>query len=120
VRLRYVIESEPLGTGGGIRNAADLASGTVWVLNGDVLTDADLSAMRAFHERRARARPSSCIPCSIRAVRPRRDQADGRVERFREKPAADEPVTTNTIQCRRVPPRCRAARAHPVAPGRVD
>src|SRR2546427_1517238 len=52
VRLRYVIEAEPLGTGGGIRNAADLASGTVWVLNGDVLTDAHLPAMRAFHEAR--------------------------------------------------------------------
>src|SRR5262249_44994640 len=39
VRLRYVVEREPLGTGGGIRNAADLARGTVVVLNGDVLTD---------------------------------------------------------------------------------
>ena len=46
VRLRYVIETEPLGTGGGVRNAADLARGTVFVLNGDVLTDADLTAMR--------------------------------------------------------------------------
>ena len=41
VRLRYVIEGEPLGTGGGVRNAADLVSGTLFVLNGDVLTDAD-------------------------------------------------------------------------------
>ena len=52
VRLRYVIEGEPLGTGGGVRNAADLAVGTVFVLNGDVLSDVDLSAMRAFHEAR--------------------------------------------------------------------
>jgi len=50
VRLRYVVETEPLGTGGGVRNAADLARGTVFVLNGDVLTDADLTAMRRFHE----------------------------------------------------------------------
>src|SRR5215468_7908415 len=33
VRLQYVVEEQPLGTGGGIRNAADLTSGTVWVLN---------------------------------------------------------------------------------------
>jgi len=52
VRLRYVVETEPLGTGGGVRNAADLARGTIFVLNGDVLTDADLTAMRRFHEAR--------------------------------------------------------------------
>ena len=52
VRLRYVVESEPLGTGGGVRNAADLARGTVFVLNGDVLTDADLTVMHRFHEAR--------------------------------------------------------------------
>src|SRR5437016_9940961 len=50
MRLRYVIEEIPLGTGGGVRNAADLARGTVVVLNGDVLTDVDLSAMRRFHD----------------------------------------------------------------------
>ena len=52
VRLRYVVEGEPLGTGGGLRNAADLTEGTVVVLNGDVLTDADLSAMARFHAAR--------------------------------------------------------------------
>ena len=52
VTLRYVVEDEPLGTGGGVRNAADLARGTIFVLNGDVLTDPDLTAMRAFHEAR--------------------------------------------------------------------
>ena len=47
-RLRYVVEREPLGTGGGARHASDLVDGTVVVLNGDVLTDAHLGAMRAF------------------------------------------------------------------------
>ena len=55
MRLRYVVETEPLGTGGRRPNAADLARGTVFVLNGDVLTDADLTAMRRFHETRALA-----------------------------------------------------------------
>jgi NDP-sugar pyrophosphorylase family protein len=98
VRLRYVIEAEPLGTGGGIRNAADLASGTVWVLNGDVLTDADLSAMRGFHDARG-----SRTTIFLRPVPDPRQYglvetaADGRLERFREKPGADEAIATNTI-----------------------
>src|SRR5262249_56209723 len=50
VGLRYVVEDEPLGTGGGVRNAADLVSGTLFVLNGDILTDPDLTEMRRFHE----------------------------------------------------------------------
>ena len=98
VRLRYVIEAEPLGTGGGVRNAADLAAGTVFVLNGDVLTDVDLTAMRAFHE----ARGSRTTIFLTRVSDPRQyglveTAADGRLRRFREKPGADETITSETI-----------------------
>jgi len=98
VRLRYVVETEPLGTGGGIRNAADLTAGTVFVLNGDVLTDADLTAMRRFHETRRSRTTIFLQPVSD----PRQyglveTDGDGRLLRFREKPSADEVVTTNTI-----------------------
>lgn len=98
VRLRYVIEAEPLGTGGGIRNAADLTRGTVWVLNGDVLTDADLSAMREFH----RAHGSRTTIFLRPVPDPRQyglveTDAEGRLRRFREKPAPHEPIETNTI-----------------------
>jgi len=98
VRLRYVIEAEPLGTGGGVRNAADLTSGTVFVLNGDVLSDVDLSAMRAFHE----ARGSRTTIFLTRVSDPRQyglveTGADGRLRRFREKPSGDEAITTDTI-----------------------
>jgi len=98
VRLRYVIEAEPLGTGGGVRNAADLASGTVFVLNGDVLSDVDLSAMRAFHE----ARGSRTTIYLTRVADPRQyglveTSPDGRLRRFREKPGVDEVLATNTI-----------------------
>jgi mannose-1-phosphate guanylyltransferase len=56
VRLRYAVETEPLGTAGGVRNAADLVGGLVVVLNGDILADVDLSAMLRFHvERGSRA-----------------------------------------------------------------
>jgi dTDP-glucose pyrophosphorylase len=98
VRLRYVIETEPLGTGGGVRNAADLARGTVFVLNGDVLTDADLTAMRQFHETRRSRTTIFLMPVpDPRAFGLVELDAGGRLTRFREKPTADEPITTNTI-----------------------
>lgn len=97
-RLRYVVEREPLGTGGGVRNAADLVAGTVVVLNGDVLTDADLSAMRAVHE--ARGAHTTILlarvpdPSAYGLVE---TDAGGRLLRFREKPGPGEPRTTDTI-----------------------
>jgi mannose-1-phosphate guanylyltransferase len=52
MRLRYVIEEEPLGTAGPLRLAADsgVLADRVLVLNGDCLTDIDLSAEIARHE----------------------------------------------------------------------
>ena len=98
VRLRYVVETEPLGTGGGVRNAADLARGTVFVLNGDVLTDADLTAMRRMHEARHSRTTIFLMPVEDpRAYGLVEFDGDGRLTRFREKPTGDEPITTNTI-----------------------
>jgi mannose-1-phosphate guanylyltransferase len=98
VRLRYVIEDEPLGTGGGVRNAADLAHGTVFVLNGDVLTDADLTAMRRWHESRGSRTTIFLMPVADpRAYGLVELDGEGRLSRFREKPGPDEPITTNTI-----------------------
>ena len=96
-RLRYVVEREPLGTAGGFRNAAELVEGRVVVLNGDVLTDLDLSAMVRFHEARG-ARATICLtrvedPTVYGVVE---CETDGRVKRFLEKPSPDE-VTTDTI-----------------------
>ncbi len=97
VRLRYAVETEPLGTAGGVRNATDLVEGRVVVLNGDVLTDLDLGAMLAVHETR-RAKASIYLtpvenPTAYGLVDLERD---GRVRRFLEKPSWDE-VTTNTV-----------------------
>jgi len=51
--LSYVTETEPLGTGGGIRNVADQLRGgpddPVVVFNGDVLSGHDLRAQLALH-----------------------------------------------------------------------
>jgi mannose-1-phosphate guanylyltransferase len=50
VEMEYVIETEPLGTGGGIRNVADRLRGdTVLIFNGDVLSGVDLRALLATH-----------------------------------------------------------------------
>ena len=46
--------TEPLGTAGAIKNAqSELDDGRFFALNGDVLTDVDLTALAAFHARRA-------------------------------------------------------------------
>ncbi len=51
VRMRYALEDTPLGTGGAIRNAAELFPGeAVAVFNGDVLTDFDLGAIMGYHK----------------------------------------------------------------------
>jgi mannose-1-phosphate guanylyltransferase len=51
VRLRYLEEPRPLGTGGALKFAEDLLDERFLMLNGDVLTDVDLTAQLALHER---------------------------------------------------------------------
>jgi mannose-1-phosphate guanylyltransferase len=53
-RIHYVEEDEPLGTAGPVRLAADrgLLGERFMVLNGDVLTDLDLTALQATHAER--------------------------------------------------------------------
>ena len=53
VRLHHVVEDEPLGTAGPVRLAADqgLIDDRLLVLNGDALTDIDLTDELAQHER---------------------------------------------------------------------
>ena len=98
VRLRYVVEDEPLGTGGGVRNAADLVSGTLFVLNGDILTDPNLTDMRRFHESRGSRTTIYLQPVpDPRQYGLVETEADGRIKAFREKPTAQEEITTNTI-----------------------
>ena len=53
MRVRYVVEDEPLGTAGPVRLAYDqgVLGERFFVLNGDVLTDLDLTAELEQHER---------------------------------------------------------------------
>jgi mannose-1-phosphate guanylyltransferase len=51
LQIDYVVEDEPLGTGGGIANVSDkLRHDTTLVFNGDVLSGADLGALLGCHE----------------------------------------------------------------------
>jgi mannose-1-phosphate guanylyltransferase len=51
LQIDYVVEDEPLGTGGGIANVTGkLRHDTALVFNGDVLSGADLGALLSTHE----------------------------------------------------------------------
>ncbi len=97
VELAYAVEETPLGTAGGVRNAADLVRGRVVVLNGDILTDADITAMLRFHAERDARASIYLTPVEDPGPYGLVDVAeDGRVRRFIEKPSAED-QTTNTI-----------------------
>ena len=78
IRLRYVEEPRPLGTGGALKFAEDLLDERFFMLNGDVLTDIDLTAQLQAHERtrsdgdagaRGGRRPVRLRPRSLRGGR---------------------------------------------------
>src|SRR5918992_4496227 len=98
MRLRYVVEEEPLGTAGPVRLAFDqgLLAERLWVLNGDVLTDMDLTAELEQHERTsARATLALVAVDDTHSYGVVPTDADGRVEAFLEKTAGAVP--TNRI-----------------------
>lgn len=99
VRLRYLGEDRPLGTGGAVKNAAAALAGErrFLVLNGDVLHNLDVAAFLAEH-RRARALATIALtrvadPSAYGVVETGRG---GRIERFIEKPSPDE-APGNTV-----------------------
>jgi mannose-1-phosphate guanylyltransferase len=93
VHLTYAVEPTPLDTAGAIRFAADHAGidDTFVVVNGDVLTDSDLSALIEFHRSSGAEGTISLTPVdepSAFGVVPTDEL--GRVEAFIEKPPRDE------------------------------
>jgi mannose-1-phosphate guanylyltransferase len=99
VRLFYATEPEPLDTAGAVRFAADYAGvdETFVVVNGDVLTDMDVSALVAFHREHGAEGTIALHPVddpSAFGVVP--TDAEGRVTAFVEKPPRDE-APTNQI-----------------------
>jgi NDP-sugar pyrophosphorylase family protein len=97
LRLRYVVEPIPLGTGGAIRYAGDQLTESVVVFNGDVLTQVDLGAVLRLHrERKAKATIVLTPVENPRAYGLVESDRDGNILRFLEKPGDDQ-ITCNTI-----------------------
>jgi mannose-1-phosphate guanylyltransferase len=98
MRLRYVVEDEPLGTAGPLRLAADegVLAERVLVLNGDCLTDIDLTAEIAQHKETGAVATLALVAVddtSSYGVVPTRE--NGEVEAFLEKQPG--PAPTNRI-----------------------
>src|SRR3954469_6256969 len=97
IRVRYVVEPMPLGTGGAIRYAGDSLTEWVVVFNGDVLTQVDLSAVIALHrERKAKATIVLTPVENPRAYGLVETDGAGNVQRFLEKPDPHQ-ITCDTI-----------------------
>jgi len=97
VRIRYVVEPAPLGTGGAVRYAAQGVTDTIVVFNGDVMTSVDLAAVVGLHrERQAKATIVLTPVDNPTAYGLVESEPDGRVRRFLEKPSPDE-ITCDTI-----------------------
>lgn len=96
-RLRYVEEPEPRGTAGAIKFAAELLDDRFLALNGDVLSDLDLTALIERHERSG-AQATLALhpvddPTGYGVVR---RAEDGEIREFLEKPDPAE-IDTNEI-----------------------
>ncbi|HVT41400.1 MAG TPA: NDP-sugar synthase [Acidimicrobiales bacterium] len=99
IALTYAVEPEPLDTAGAVRFAATFAGiqETFVVVNGDVLTDLDLSGLIAFHRDHEAEGTIALHPVadpSAFGVVP--TDEGGRVTAFVEKPPRDE-APTNEI-----------------------
>jgi mannose-1-phosphate guanylyltransferase len=97
IRLRYLEEPKPLGTGGALKFAEGLLEERFFMLNGDVLTDIDLTAQLEQHERTG-ARATLALypvgdPSAYGLVR---CGPDGAVSEFIEKPGLEE-LGTNLV-----------------------
>ncbi|MFD4631896.1 sugar phosphate nucleotidyltransferase [Streptomyces sp. NPDC058284] len=104
LRLEYVVEDEPLGTGGAIRHAARRLRGgsgsgePVLVLNGDILSGVDLRDLLATH-----VRHDADVTLHLTRVEDPRafglvpTDDHGRVLAFTEKPQTAEEIVTDQI-----------------------
>jgi mannose-1-phosphate guanylyltransferase len=97
VRLNYSIEDSPLGSAGAAKNAEMYLDGTFLVLNGDIFSDMDFTAMIELH-RKKKAKATIAVTPVDDPTRYGLVDTDegGRVTRFLEKPKPEE-ITTNMI-----------------------
>ncbi len=97
LKINYIKEKIPLGTGGAIKNAEKFITGTTIIFNGDILTDVNLQQVIKFHK----TKKAVLTIVLVRVKDPTiyglvETDNTGRILRFLEKPSWDE-VTCNTI-----------------------
>jgi mannose-1-phosphate guanylyltransferase len=97
MRIRYLEEPSPLGTGGALKFAEDWLDERFLMLNGDVLTDIDVSVQIRQHERSGARATLALIgvedPSAYGLVRLENDHS---VSEFLEKPSPDQ-IDTNLV-----------------------
>jgi mannose-1-phosphate guanylyltransferase len=97
IRLRFVEEPDPRGTAGALKFAESMLDERFLMLNGDVLTDIDLSEQIAQHERTGAKATLALVPVADPSayglVHLEEDRA---VRDFLEKPSPDA-IDTNLI-----------------------
>jgi mannose-1-phosphate guanylyltransferase len=97
IRLRYIEEPTPLGTGGALKYAEGVLDERFLMLNGDVLTDFDITAQLRQHERTGARGTLALVavedPSAYGLVRLNHDRS---VNGFLEKPRPEE-IDTNLV-----------------------
>ena len=95
--LSYSVEDDPRGTAGAVKNAEKYMNGPSLVMNGDIFTDLDITAMIKLHRERKSKVTISLTPVEDPTAYGLIERDDrGRITRFLEKPSWNE-VTTNMI-----------------------
>jgi mannose-1-phosphate guanylyltransferase len=98
LRLQFVEEPEPRGTAGALKLAEPMLEERFLVLNGDVLTDLDLTAQIAQHEASGARATLALVPVADpSAYGLVLLDEHGAVREFIEKPDPDQRVETNLI-----------------------
>jgi mannose-1-phosphate guanylyltransferase len=97
IRLRFVEEPDPRGTAGALKYAESLLDERFLMLNGDVLTDIDLTAQIAQHEQTGAKATLALVPVADpSAYGLVHLNEDSSVRDFLEKPSPDA-IDTNLI-----------------------
>ena len=92
IRLRFVEEPDPRGTAGALKFAESMLDERFLMLNGDVLTDIDLTAQIAQHERTGARATLALVPVEDPTAYGLVHLAeDHSVSDFVEKPSSDRP-----------------------------
>lgn len=91
IPVRCIEENTPLGTAGCVKNCIDDLGDEFLIVQGDAVADVDYSAFLAFHRaRKAQVSISAMRVTDTRDFGIMQTGAQGRIERFQEKPAPHE------------------------------